>query len=146
MINYHLAILREPYIKAVLAGSKHIESRFSRTKRTPFRRVARGDKIFFKVSSGPVCATATVKAVKNFDNLTPLRMAWLKQRYNHDIGGSSEYWQSKMDCSFGLLVWLESVEPIEPLRISKKDWRAWVVLTEKENFSLLQTSVIKKTP
>jgi hypothetical protein len=30
------------------------------------------------------------------------------------------------------------------VRINKKDWRAWVVLTEKENFGLLWRKCCKK--
>ncbi len=96
-----------------------------------------------KVSSGPVCATAAVTAVKNFENLNPGQIIEIKQRYNHYIKGSDEYWDSKMSSRFGFLAWLTDVKPIEPVRINKKDWRAWVVLTEKENFGLLKTNSLK---
>jgi len=138
MANYHLAILKKPYLDAILAGRKTIESRFSRTKRYAFGRVLPGDKIFLKESSGPVCAVATVAAVENFADLTPDKIATLKQRYNLYIVGSDEYWHSKTDCRFGFLVWLKDVEQIEPVRIYKRDWRGWVALTEKENFGLLK--------
>jgi ASC-1-like (ASCH) protein len=144
MINYHLVILKKSYLDAILSGRKRIESRFTKTKRYAFRRVLHGDKLFLKVSSGPVCATATVAAVKNFENLTPKQIFELKQRYNRYIVGSEEYWQSKMNCRFGFLAWLKNVKPIEPVRICKKDWRAWVVLTEKENFGLLKINAAKK--
>jgi len=42
------------------------------------------------------------------------------------------------------LVWLEGVKSIKPVRINKKDRRAWVVLTEKENFGLLKSDTVKK--
>lgn len=138
MANYHLVILKKPYLDAILAGHKQIESRFTRTKRPAFGRVLAGDKLFLKLSSGPVCATAIVAAVKNFENLTPGHMIEIKQRYNHYIKGSDEYWAGKTNCRFGFLVWLRDVKPIEPVRINKKDWRAWVVLTEKEDFGLLK--------
>jgi len=138
MANYHLAILKKPYLEAILAGRKRIESRFTRTKHSPFGQVLAGDRIFLKLSSGPVCAVANVGAVKNFENLTPKQIIEIKQQYNHHIGGSNEYWQSKAGCRFGFLVWLEDIEAIEPVRIGKKDWRAWVVLTEEENFGLLK--------
>jgi ASC-1-like (ASCH) protein len=144
MANYHLVILKKPYLDAILAGRKRIESRFSKTRRYAFRRVLPGDKLFLKVSSGPVCATATAAAVKNFENLTPRQIIEIKQRYNDYIRGSDEYWRSKMNCKFGFLVWLKDIEPLEPVRIHKKDWRAWVILTEKENFGLLKTGVVKK--
>lgn len=138
MANNHLVILKKPYLEAILAGRKRIESRFTKTRRAPFGRVLAGDKLFLKQSSGPVCATATVAAVKSFENLTPKQIRELQTEYNHLILGSDEYWQNKADCSFGLLVWLSKVRAVEPVRIAKKDWRAWVVLTEKENFGLLK--------
>jgi len=143
MANYHLVILKKPYLDAILDGHKQIESRFTKTRHGAFGRVLAGDTLFLKVSSGPVCARATVTAVKNFENLTPGQIIKIKQRYNHYIKGSNEYWDSKMDCRFGFLAWLTDVKPIEPVRIHKKDWRAWVVLTEKEDFGLLKTYGLK---
>ena len=143
MANYHLVILKKPYLDAILKGRKQVESRFSRTRRYAFGRVLPGDKLFLKVSSGPVCATAAVGAVKNFENLTPEKIIELRRQYNCYIVGGDEYWRSKMDCRFGFLVWLKDVRPMEPVRIRKKDWRAWVVLTEKENFGLLEAGTVK---
>ena len=144
MTNYHLVILKKPLLDAILSGRKQIESRFTKTRRPAFGRVFAGDTLFLKVSSGPVCGMATVAAVKNFENLTPGRILEIKQQYNHYIGGSDEIWQSKMDSKFGFLVWLKDVRAIEPVRIHKKDWSAWVVLSEKENFSLLKIDAVKK--
>ena len=143
MTNYHLVVLKKPYLDAILDGRKRIESRFTKTRRSPFGQVLAGDKLFLKLSSGPVCAVASVAAVKNFQNLTPKQILQLKQRYNHYICGSEKYWRSKADCKFGFLVWLEGARAIEPVRIGKKDWRAWVVLTEKENFGLLEMEGLK---
>jgi len=144
MANYHLVILKKSYLDAILTGQKRIESRFTKTKREPFGQVLPGDKLFLKESSGPVCAVAAVAAVKIFENLTPGQITEIKQRYNHYIRGSDKYWQSKANCRFGFLVQLKDVKPIEPVRIHKNDWRAWVVLTAKENFGLLKCGAIKK--
>jgi ASC-1-like (ASCH) protein len=140
---FHLVILKKPYLDAILAGQKRIESRFSKTRRSYFGRVLAGDRILFKQSSGPVCGVATVEAVEDFEGLTPKRIAQLKRRYNGGICGSDEYWQSKADSRFGMLVWLKDVERIAPVRIIKRDWRAWVVLTEQENFGLLKDNGLK---
>ena len=143
MVNCHLVILKKPYLDAILAGRKQIESRFIKTRHHGFGRVGAGDRLFLKLSSGPVCATATAAAVKNFEDLTPEQILGLKHRYNQHIGGDEQYWCSKMNCRFGFLVWLKDVEPIEPVWINKKDWRAWVVLSEKENFGLLKIPAAK---
>jgi ASC-1-like (ASCH) protein len=145
-MNYHLVILKKPYLDAVLNGRKRIESRFGTTKRPVFGQVLPGDTLFFKLSAGPVCATATVAAVENFDNLTPQKMLQLKLLHNRCILGTDEYWQSKLNSRFGLLVWLKDVRPIEPVRIQKKDWRAWVVLTPSNNFGLLKRDTVKQPP
>ena len=144
MANSHLVILKKPYLEAILDGGKTVESRFAKTKLAHFGRVLPGDKLFLKESSGPVCAVAKAAAVKNFESLTPQRIIEIKRRYNQHIKGSDEYWKSKADCRFGLLVWLKDVEPIKPVRICKKDWRGWVVLTEKENFGLLKMGGLKQ--
>ncbi len=138
MKKYHLAILKKPYLDAILSGQKKVESRFTLTKREPFGQIAGGDKIFFKLSSGVVCAVATVSAVKTFVNLCPYQTHRLKAQYNDLILGSDEYWESKLDSKFGVLVWLEDVKAIEPVRIDKKDWRAWVVLKKGKDFGLLK--------
>ncbi|MHC4499546.1 MAG: ASCH domain-containing protein [Planctomycetota bacterium] len=138
MANYHLVILKKPYLEAIVAGRKRIESRFTMTRRAYLGRVLPGDRLFLKESSGPVCAVATVAAVRNFESLTRQKIADLKHQYNHHIKGAKEYWQSKANCRFGFLVWLKEVEPIEPVRIHKRDWRAWVILTEKEDFGLAE--------
>ena len=139
MANYHLAILKKRYIEAILRGRKVIESRFTRIRRAPFGRILVGDRIFLKQSSGPVCGAALVRAVMSFERLTPREILGLKQRHNHEIGGDEEFWESKLDCRFGVLIRLGEVRAIKPVRIAKKDLRGWVVLTEKENFGLLES-------
>ena len=145
MPNFHLVVLKKPNLDAILTGRKKIESRFTKTKRYAFGRVLSGDKLFLKLSSGPVCATAIVAAVKNFDSLTPKQIIEIKQRYNHHIIGGDEYWRSKSSCKYGFLVWLKDLKLIKPVRIYKKDWRAWVLLMEKEDFGLLKGDIVKKT-
>ncbi len=138
MPNYHLAILKKPYLDAILEGRKPVESRFTITKRSPFGQIFRGDKVFLKQSSGPVCATASVSAVKSFPNLTPAKVLDIKAQYNHLILGSDEHWKHFAQCNFGLLIWLTDVKSIEPVIIDKKDWRAWVVLNNREHYGLLR--------
>ncbi|MBA7590280.1 hypothetical protein ES708_32393 [subsurface metagenome] len=136
MTKSHLVILKKPYVDAILDGRKTIESRFTKIKRAPFGQVSVGDKLFLKISSGPVCATAEVAAVKNFENLTSQKISELRQQYNRQILAGDDYWESKSDSRFGFLIWLGAVKPMEPVYVKKKDWRAWVVLTKSENFGL----------
>ena len=139
-MNNHLVILKKSYLGAILDGRKKIESSFSRARHPAFGRVLPGDRLFLKVSSGPVRATATVTAVKTFEDLSPHKMLQIKRRHNRYILGGEEYWRSKMDCRFGFLVWLREVQRVQPVKIGKKDWRAWVILTEEQDFGLLKTA------
>ncbi len=136
-MNHHLAILKKPYLDAILDGRKTIESRFYQTKHKWLAQVGPGDKLFLKISSGPVMATATIAATKHFDNLNASQIAELKRQYNQHIVGDEQYWREKMNARFGVLVWLKNVTPITPIFIRKADWRAWVVLTQSEHFGLL---------
>lgn len=137
MANYHLAILKKPYLDMILSGRKTVETRLTRTRCAPFGQITAGDKVFLKVSSGPVCATAIVTAVEEFENLSQNKVKQLKRKYNHLIRGDEVYWQSKADSKFAVLVWLSDVQTIEPTKIDKKDWRAWVVLTRDIDYGLI---------
>ena len=142
MGNAHLVILRKEYVEAILKGRKTIESRFTMNRREYWKKILYGDRLFIKQSSGPVCATAEVMKVQYYEGLTVERIEQIKKKYNHLISGEDEYWRSKKDCRYGVLVWLGKVEPIEPVRIDKRDWRAWVVLSKKEDFGLLSNSTL----
>ena len=136
-MNSHLVILKKVYVDAVLAGRKTIESRFYRTRHKWLSQIDAGDRLFLKVSSGPVMAEAIVDAVKHFENLNPQRITELKDKYNKHICGDEQYWRDKMSSQFGILIRLKDANSIRPRFIKKNDWHAWVVLTPKEHFGLL---------
>lgn len=137
MANFHLVILKKYYLDKILDGSKQIEMRLTRYAGPPFNSVCSGDTLFLKESSGPVCAVAQVSAVEQVINLNPAKIAQLKAQYNHLILGSDEFWTLKSDCKFAVLCRLKNVRTISPIRIYKKDWRAWVVLKEPNDFGLI---------
>ena len=136
MSKSHLVILKKIYLDKILNGSKTIELRLLKAAFPPFGHVAADDRLFLKESSGPVCAVAQVSAFTEFMNLTPAKIIRLKAEFNNLILGNDEYWKLKSDSKFAVLVWIKKVRAIKPVRIYKKDWRAWVVLTERENFGL----------
>jgi predicted transcriptional regulator len=142
MSKSHLVILKKLYLDKILDGSKKIELRLLKAGSAPFGCVANGDRLFLKESSGPVCAVAQVSAFTEFRNLTPAKINRLKAEFNNLVLGDDEYWKWKSDCKFAVLIWLKKVKSINPLRINKNDLRAWVVLTEKENFGLFASADI----
>ena len=140
MSNSHLVILKKFYLDKILDGSKKVESRLIRSKVPPYDAVAVGDRLFLKESCGPVCAVAQAAGVRQFSNLTPSKISELKAKYNHSILGAEDYWCLKSDCKFAVLIRLKNVIKIKPVRINKKDWRAWVVLKHPNDFGLLDIS------
>jgi ASC-1-like (ASCH) protein len=136
-VNHHLVILKKPYLNLIVSGRKTIELRLGKGRRGAFGHVYRGDRLFLKVSSGPVCAVATVADVKYYEDLTPQRIVQIRQQYNDRIMGGDAVWESMMDRRYGFLTWLRDVRPITPIQIDKKDWRAWVVLSKGKDFGLL---------
>jgi hypothetical protein len=69
----------------------------------------------------------------------------MRKQYNQQILGDEQYWREKMSSQFGILVWLKDVRPISHLSIKKFDWRAWVVLTPKENFGLFTSDTSSRS-
>ena len=137
MKRYHLAVLKKAYVRQVISGSKTVELRLMRSRRLPFGRISAGDEIFIKESCGPVAARAVVGRVLEFEDLTPARIRQLHKEYNKYVRGADEYWEGRADCRYACLMWLEDVEQIERQNIAKTDQRAWVVLSDEEDFGLL---------
>ncbi len=65
----HVAIMRKSWglIPKILSGEKAIESRWYRTKRTPWDKVTTGDYIYFKNAGEPVTARATAAEILQFN-------------------------------------------------------------------------------
>ena len=136
-MNYHLVILKKPYLDLIVSGRKTIELLLSKGRQSAFGRVHPGDRLFLKVSSGPVCAVATVADVRYYEGLTPPQIVQIKRQYNDQIMGGDAIWESVMNRRYGFLTWLRDVQTIDPIRIDKKDWRAWAVLSPGKDFGLL---------
>lgn len=125
----HLAILREPYLSRILAGEKTIESRFLRVRAAPYGCVTAGDTLLLKRASGPIIATAQAARVVTFDDLTPVRIEALLERYAAELGLDDDIRARASRSRYAVLIWLADVALISnPPTISKRDRRAWVVL------------------
>jgi len=136
MSNSHLVILKKCYLNKIIDGSKPVELRLLKAAFAPFNSIGVGDKLFLKQSSGPVCVIEKVSSFQEFADLTPAKISKLKAIYNHLVQGSDEYWKLKSDSKYAIFIWMKNIKTIKPVMIHKKDWRAWVVLTEKNNFGL----------
>ena len=109
----HVAIIHKRYLNAILAGEKTIEARLSKIRTEPFGRVKKGERIYFKQSSGPFRATAIIRRVKSFDDLSPSRVRTMRREYNTGILGDSAFWTAKSRATCATLTWLDKVELID---------------------------------
>jgi len=129
----HVAILKPKYLRAILAGTKTVESRFTKTRQPPFGKVQPGERIYLKASAGPYMATATAGEVLTFEGLTPDRMVQVRDEYNAQICGDDAFWHSKRESKYGTLIELIDVEPADVGPEYKVAYmKAWYVLDEAE--------------
>ena len=128
-VRVHLAIMIEPYLSYILSGTKTIESRFSVNRCAPHGAVSEGDIILFKASGGPVTGIARASWV---DSLDLNRATWKKIRtqYVSELRVSEDFLEAKRDASYATFIGVADVRAIDPLVVTKRDRRGWVVLAE----------------
>ncbi|MDD3170585.1 MAG: hypothetical protein WCX24_03540 [Candidatus Paceibacterota bacterium] len=61
--------------KKILSGEKKIESRWYKAKYSPWDRIKKGERIYFKDSGEPVRLVAEVEKVLQFFGLTPKKVS-----------------------------------------------------------------------
>ncbi|MCX5661180.1 MAG: ASCH domain-containing protein [Planctomycetota bacterium] len=106
----HVAILLRRYIRLVLAGSKTVESRLTRTRKAPLDCVSVGDTIHFKASAGPYMATAVVAKVETHRDLTPAKVEALRRKHHKAVGGDAAYWRAKREARYATFITLRDVK------------------------------------
>ena len=127
----HIAILKLPYLRAILDGRKTIESRLSKGVCDPFGRVREGERLYFKASGGPFMGTALAGQVMEWDALTPDTVAEIERRYRPAIGGEDAYWHAKRDAVVATLIRLREVEALEVgPEFRGANMKAWHVLPD----------------
>lgn len=143
-IGIHLAIFNEPYLTLIFDGKKKVESRFSRNKTGPYRKVCRGDIIILKKSGGPVLGLFTAGDVLYYENLTTEICLQIEYKYGSKIGTQYDhnFWTSRTNSKYSTLIEIGKLKKLTPLWISKKDRTAWVVLTNNTNQTLFENEAI----
>lgn len=127
----HVAILKPNYIRDILAGTKTVESRLTKTNQPPHGRVQPGERLFLKASGGPFLATAIANRVMSWDHLDPAGVAKIEKKHRPAIGGDDAYWQAKSDSRFATLIRLAEVEPFDIGPSYKVAYmKAWYVLDD----------------
>jgi hypothetical protein len=83
----HLAILdkKRKLLPKIISGEKTIESRWYKTRRTPYNKIEVGDIVYFKDSGEPVRVRATVGKVLFFSDLTESKIRDILKDYAKGI-------------------------------------------------------------
>jgi hypothetical protein len=127
-ITFHLAIMHQPYLINIINGCKTIESRFSKVKAPPFGKVHKNDIILFKKASGNIIAVSLVKDVKYFSNLSSKKVNEIFFRYKKELTAQDDFIKSKYKSKYATLIFIaETKKLINPIKLRKKDRRAWIV-------------------
>ena len=133
-MRVHLAILYKDYLDKILSGGKTIEGRFSKVKCNPHGRIFAGDKLFLKETSGPVVAMADVARVLSFTNMTPDQARRIIEGYSRPLCLGQDFVPRVMTARHATFMYLENIKRIEPIQLSKRDRRPWVILTTQTSF------------
>ena len=127
--HLHLAVLVEPYLSLLLSGAKTMESRFSMTRRPPFRRVKVNDILILKRSAGPIAGICRVAEV-DFFHLDSSPLSELRTRFHAPLAiRDAAFWDRQSNMRYATLMRVSHPTPLNGIRCGKRDQRGWVTLT-----------------
>jgi ASC-1-like (ASCH) protein len=129
----HIAIMRKSlgYLDKIISGKKDIESRWYSSRRAPWDRIQKGDRVYFQNSGSPVTVEAKVKAVSQYENLVPEKVKDIITMFGIRIGieDSDAFFKKVKDKRYCILVFLEDIREIPPFFIDKTGFgimSAWI--------------------
>ncbi len=133
-MNEHLVILRPRYLNLIITGKKDVECRASRFKRVPYLRVRRGDRLWFKKTSGCVTCTSRVVWVKELHITKRQQLEELRTLWQDRIQAADSFWRTASAKHYWTLLGLGRIRRCKPFSVQKRDRRGWVVLNSSEQW------------
>ena len=121
----HVAIMEKSWglTQKILSGQKKIESRWYKTKHSPWGKIEKGDVVYFKNSGEPVSIKTEVEKVILFSDLTPEKVKQILDEYGGDDGIEKnkieEFFELFKNKNYCLLIFLKNPERVEPFEINK---------------------------
>ena len=128
-VRGHLSVCSEPYLTKMICGTKTVESRFSKRRLPPFGSMAGGDVLFLKKAAGPLVAITQVEEVEFFTPADSKEVLAIIKRYRRELELEETFERSRLGSKYVTVFRLRSVVAVEPHTITKRDKRAWVVLS-----------------
>jgi ASC-1-like (ASCH) protein len=134
---HHIAIMKKSWglTGKILSGKKKIESRWYKTKHSPWGKIEKGDFVYFKDSGELVSIKAEVKKVISFSNLNPKKVKEILNKYGKDDGIEKNEIKKFLDLfkdkKYCLLIFLKNPKKIKPFEINKKGFgimSAWITV------------------
>lgn len=135
----HLAIMKKNwgFIQKILDGEKIIESRWYKTRRTPWGKIKKNDIVYFKNAGEQATIKAIVLSVNEFDELTPNKVKRILNKYYKDLGipknEISNFYQRFKNKRYCILIFLKNPKEIAPFKINKKGFgsmASWICIEE----------------
>ena len=121
----HVAIMKKSWglTQKILLGQKRIESRWYKSKHSPWGKIGKGDFVYFKDSGEPVSIKAEVEKVISFSDLTPEKVSQILDEYGNDDGIEKgkikDFFELFKNKNYCLLIFLKNSEKVEPFEINK---------------------------
>ena len=133
----HLAIMKKSlwYLEKIVFWDKTIETRWYRTKRSPWNKIKKWENIYFKNTWEFVTLKAKVKEVIQFENLDTKKIKSILNEYWEKIwiDDNEIFFENIKDKKYCILIFLEDIQKIESFNIDKK-WfwlmSAWVSIED----------------
>jgi hypothetical protein len=136
----HLAILTRQAIKAVIAGDKTVEIRFSKKKISPFSEVSMNDIVYMKPPGEELTGQFEVKKVISLEGIEEADWVWIKDQFTGkmSLGSPAEaknYYKLHQDSKYATIMFITKVEQFitPPIKIIKRDLRGWLVIDESKH-------------
>lgn len=131
--SVHLAVLVEPYLKFILAGSKSVESRFSKNQIAPYQSVETGDVVLLKRSGAKSITGVCLVRDVWFYELDRESLEAIKSEHAAALRADSPaFWEERQTARFATLMRISEVYRLPPFELQKRDRRGWVVLRQRQ--------------
>lgn len=121
----HVAIMKKSWklTQKILTGKKKIESRWYKSKYSPWGKIEKNDFVYFKDSGEPVSIKAKVEKVISFSDMPPQKVKKILDEYGEDDGIEKnripEFFELFKDKRYCLLIFLKNPEKVKPFEIDK---------------------------
>lgn len=136
----HVAIMKKSWglIPKILSGEKTIESRWYQTRRAPWGKIRKGERVYFKNSGEAVIAQATASEVLQFEIFSSIDAVRIVEKYGKEIAflnSNPKTWRKLP--RYCILIRLQSPKLIDkPFEIDKEGFgtgAAWLTVDDIQN-------------